>query len=182
LGDEHVANIVGHDQMVFGFGSFRIADGASPGHNAAMSTVPKNEHSSDAPVSEQRSRNMRAISAFDTKPEVAVRRLLHRLGYRFRLHRADLPGRPDIVLPKYRLAVFVHGCFWHRHEGCHRATLPKTRSEFWSMKLSGNVVRDRRSVAALEAMGWCVATIWECETRDVGLIETRIAECIETRP
>lgn len=94
-----------------------------------------------------------------------VRRLLHSLGYRYRLHRKDLPGKPDIVLPRYRLAIFIHGCFWHRHEGCRRASSPQTRSHFWQAKFQATIERDARQRAALEAAGWQVAVIWECEAR-----------------
>ena len=93
-------------------------------------------------ISDQRSRNMAAIKSKNTKPEIAVRKLLHSLGYRFRLHRKDLPGSPDIVLPKYRTAIFVHGCFWHRHENCKYATTPKTRESFWNKKFEDNKKRD----------------------------------------
>lgn len=99
----------------------------------------------------------------DTKPEVLVRQSLHRLGRRFRLHRRDLPGRPDIVLPRDRTAIFVHGCFWHAHEGCPSARVPKTKPEFWAAKFAGNRARDARVTAELEAMGWRVVTLWECE-------------------
>lgn len=109
-----------------------------------------------------RSRMMAGIRGKNTKPELIVRRYLHACGYRFRLHRRDLPGRPDLVLPKYKLAIFVHGCFWHRHEGCSYATFPKTRRLFWEEKLSGNVRRDQGQLASLNAMGWRVITVWEC--------------------
>lgn len=105
---------------------------------------------------------MAAIRAKNTRPEIAVRRFLHRAGYRFRLHRADLPGRPDIVLPKHRVAVFVHGCFWHWH-GCQFSVWPKTRAAFWRNKLLGNVERDRRHMAELKKLGWRAIVIWECE-------------------
>ena len=94
-------------------------------------------------VSEQRSRNMSAIKSKNTKPEIAVRKLLHSMGYRFRLHRKDLPGSPDIVLPKYKTVIFVHGCFWHRHENCKYASTPKTRQEFWEAKFRENINRDK---------------------------------------
>jgi DNA mismatch endonuclease Vsr len=116
-------------------------------------------------VSDARRRNMAAIRARDTKPELLLRRLLHALGYRFRLHRRDLPGRPDIVFPGRRKAIFVHGCFWHRH-GCRNSVLPKARAEWWAQKLSRNVARDAAAVAALEALGWAVLIIWECEAKD----------------
>ena len=112
---------------------------------------------------ERRSWNMSRIRGKDTGPELILRKLLHRAGYRFRLHRPDLPGKPDIVLSKYRTAIFVHGCFWHRHEGCAGATIPSTRQDFWLAKFEGTVKRDRRKQWQLEEMGWRVITVWECE-------------------
>lgn len=114
--------------------------------------------------SEQRSRNMSGIRGKDTKPEMLVRRCLHALGFRFRLHRQDLPGKPDIVLPKHRAAIFVHGCFWHGH-GCHLFHWPATRAEFWEAKLTRNMERDRETVARLKAKGWRVFAVWECALR-----------------
>lgn len=108
---------------------------------------------------------MSRIKGRDTGPELRLRSLLHRAGFRFRLHAKDLPGKPDIVLPKYRTAIFVHGCFWHRHEGCRHATTPSTRADFWQDKFAANVNRDERNRTALEAAGWRVETIWECELR-----------------
>lgn len=116
---------------------------------------------------DKRSANMAKVKGANTRPELAVRRLLHRLGYRFRLHRADLPGRPDIVLPKHKTVIFVHGCFWHRHPGCARATTPQTRVEFWNAKFDRTVERDRAQMRELEASGWRVVILWECETRKV---------------
>ncbi|MGK2957258.1 MAG: very short patch repair endonuclease [Acidimicrobiales bacterium] len=112
----------------------------------------------------ERSKNMAAIRSVDTAPEVTVRRVAHSLGYRFRLHRRDLPGNPDLVFPKYRAVVFVHGCFWHQHsaESC-RARPPKTKVDYWIPKLQGNVERDRRNVRRLRRLGWRVMTIWECQ-------------------
>lgn len=108
---------------------------------------------------------MSAIKDRDTKPEVMVRKLLHALGYRFRLQRKDLPGRPDIVLPKYKTAIFVNGCFWHRHKGCKLASTPSSNSAFWQKKFAANVERDVRNYAALQEMGWNVLVIWECEVK-----------------
>lgn len=108
---------------------------------------------------------MSRIKGRNTGPELRLRSLLHRAGFRFRLHAKDLPGKPDIVLPKYRTAIFVHGCFWHRHEGCRNATTPSTRTEFWQDKFNGNVDRDRRNTAALETAGWTVITVWECDLK-----------------
>ncbi len=119
----------------------------------------------DVHTSEQRSRNMAAIKAGNTGPEMRVRSLLHSLGYRYRLHRKELPGKPDVVLVKHRTVIFVHGCFWHCHECRWGRVIPKTRPEFWSKKRAGNVGRDVRHKAALEQAGWKVITIWECETR-----------------
>ena len=116
-------------------------------------------------VSEQRSRNMSAIKSKNTKPEIAVRKLLHSMGYRFRLHRKDLPGSPDIVLPKYKTVIFVHGCFWHRHENCKYASTPKTRREFWEKKFRENINRDNLNQANLALKGWKIIIIWECQLK-----------------
>ena len=117
-------------------------------------------------VSEQRSRNMSAIKSKNTKPEIAVRKLLHSMGYRFRLHRKDLPGSPDIVLPKYKTVIFVHGCFWHRHENCKYASTPKTRQEFWEAKFRENINRDKLNQENLSSKGWKIIIVWECEIKD----------------
>lgn len=114
----------------------------------------------------KRSELMSRIRSRDTRPERLVRSTLHRLGYRFRLHRADLPGKPDIVLPRYSAVIFVHGCFWHRHAGCSYAVLPSSNRVFWSKKLNGNRRRDRLSVQKLRGDGWRVAVLWECATRN----------------
>jgi DNA mismatch endonuclease, patch repair protein len=112
-----------------------------------------------------RSRMMSGIQGKNTKPEVMVRKMLHAMGYRFRLHRRDLPGAPDIVLPGRKVAIFVHGCFWHMHSGCRFAKLPTTRPEFWKAKLQGNTGRDQAAVVKLNAMGWRTLWVWECATR-----------------
>ncbi|HEY7811269.1 MAG TPA: very short patch repair endonuclease [Allosphingosinicella sp.] len=119
---------------------------------------------------EQRSRNMSRIRGSNTKPELAVRKMLHRAGFRFRLHRRDLPGTPDIVLPRHRVAVFVHGCFWHGHEECRRSALPKTRREFWAEKIARNRARDLRATEALRAAGFSVVTLWECQIHDTDAV------------
>ena len=113
-----------------------------------------------------RSKMMSGIKGSNTRPEMTVRRYLHSSGFRFRLHRKDLPGRPDIILSKYRLAIFVHGCFWHAHQGCKYFKVPKTRPDFWAAKLQANINRDHKSVDALVKMGWRVLCVWECATRD----------------
>lgn len=114
---------------------------------------------------ETRSYNMSRIRGKDTKPEVMLRSLLHGNGYRFRLHDNRLPGKPDIVLPKYKTAIFVNGCFWHRHEDCRYCTTPRTRQEFWEKKFSETVLRDRKKIQQLEESGWKAVTIWECELK-----------------
>lgn len=116
----------------------------------------------DIVTPEVRSRMMAANKRRDTKPELLVRRYLHAQGFRFRLDVRKLPGSPDIVLARHRAAIFVHGCYWHRHEGCRFATTPKTNAEFWQKKFAGNVERDSRAKSALLALGWRVAVIWEC--------------------
>jgi DNA mismatch endonuclease (patch repair protein) len=108
---------------------------------------------------------MGRIRGKNTTPEMVVRRAAHRLGLRFRIHLRDMPGTPDIVLRKHGLAIFVHGCFWHRHEGCRRCTTPKTRTEFWNEKFRKNVERDQRDADALRQLGWKVLIIWECQTK-----------------
>lgn len=122
---------------------------------------------------EDRSRLMRRVKQRNTKPEMLVRSLLHRLGYRFSLHRKDLPGTPDIVFPKRRLVLFVHGCFWHRHD-CRRGRLPKTHLEYWEPKLAANKARDQRKELELTEHGWRVATVWECELDDMQTLSERL--------
>jgi DNA mismatch endonuclease (patch repair protein) len=117
---------------------------------------------------------MSSIGRRDTKPEIAVRRLAHSLGFRFRLHRRDLPGTPDIVFPRLRKVIFVHGCWWHRHAGCSKAAPPKSNAAFWEAKFERNVRRDERVTSELEASGWRVGVIWECETRHVDRLEARL--------
>lgn len=113
-----------------------------------------------------RSRLMAGIRSRDTTPEMRVRRAIFARGLRYRLHRRELPGKPDLVLPKLGLVIFVQGCFWHQHTGCKLASNPKTNAAYWQPKLAGNVARDRRNRAALARLGWRVATIWECHTRN----------------
>ncbi|QOZ77970.1 very short patch repair endonuclease [Bradyrhizobium sp. CCBAU 53351] len=133
----------------------------------------------DRMTTEQRSRVMSRVRGRDTAPEMTVRRIAHALGLRFRLHRRDLPGTPDLVFPKSRTAVFVHGCFWHRHPGCSRASMPQTRIEFWRSKLAGNVVRDRAASAALKKAGWKVAVVWECEVKNPDKVGKRLLDAIK---
>lgn len=128
----------------------------------------------DRLTKERRSWNMSRIRGRDTSPERAVRSMLHRLGYRFRLHSRSLPGRPDVVLPKWGAVVFVHGCFWHRHPRCSLAYTPKTRKQFWSQKFNANVARDRRVARTLRSLGWRVVVVWECELRDTGSLSRRL--------
>ncbi|MCD5985098.1 very short patch repair endonuclease [Pseudomonas sp. CDFA 610] len=120
----------------------------------------------DVVDSATRSRMMSAIKGKNTRPELLVRKFLHAHGFRFRLHRKDLPGNPDIVMPKLKTCIFVHGCFWHRHAGCRYATMPKTRPLFWAEKFAKNVKRDLQSSLTLQQSGWRVITIWECQLKD----------------
>ena len=121
---------------------------------------------------------MSRVRSRNTEPERAVRRAAFALGFRFRLHRRDLPGTPDLVFPKYNMVILVHGCFWHQHEGCKRAAIPTTRAEFWKKKLLNNVARDRAAVAALTVQGWRVEIIWECETRNGELLRRRLRDIV----
>ncbi|MCC8939088.1 DNA mismatch endonuclease Vsr [Bradyrhizobium sp. Arg68] len=126
---------------------------------------------------EQRSRNMSAVRNKNTGPEILARKAAHRLGLRFRLHRTDLPGSPDFVLPKYSTAVFVHGCFWHAH-GCRRSKLPESNIEFWANKIGKNRERDRKARSALGRLGWRVVTLWQCELPDLQTAKKRIASVV----
>ena len=127
-------------------------------------------------VSEQRSRNMSAIRSKNTKPEIKVRKILHSMGYRFRLHSKDLPGSPDIVLPKYKTVIFVHGCFWHRHENCKYASTPKTRKEFWNKKFTENKKRDSEIQEKIKILDWRSVVIWECETKNIENLRDKIID------
>ncbi len=127
-------------------------------------------------VSEQRSRNMSAIKSKNTKPEIAVRKVLHSMGFRFRLHRKDLPGSPDIVLPKYKTVIFVHGCFWHRHENCKYASTPKIRQEFWNKKFTENIKRDSEIQDKIKNLDWRSVVIWECETKNMENLREKIID------
>lgn len=126
-----------------------------------------------------RSRQMALIRSKDTAPELAVRRLAHRLGYRHRLHRADLPGKPDMVFPSRKAAVFVHGCFWHGHDCRRGARMPKSNAEYWRTKIARNVARDAATVAALSAIGWRSLIIWECEVKNLASVEKRLKEFLD---
>ena len=124
--------------------------------------------------SQRRSELMAGIRRHDTAPELAVRRIAHRMGLRFRLHRKGLPGRPDLVFPKHRLAVFVHGCFWHHHNGCPFAHIPKSRTTYWREKFDANAARDKRNEDDLSVLGWRVLVIWECEVKDEEFVRARL--------
>jgi DNA mismatch endonuclease, patch repair protein len=121
-----------------------------------------------------RSEIMGRIRGVNTRPEMMVRSFLHIRGFRFRLHAKALPGKPDIVLPRYKTAIFVHGCFWHGHSDCKRSALPSSHRGFWSRKISGNKKRDSDQIRALRSLGWCVLVIWECETKKADLLSARL--------
>ena len=123
---------------------------------------------------EKRSWTMAQVKGRDTGPERIVRSLLHRMGYRFRLQRADLPGKPDIALPKFKTALFVHGCFWHRHPSCKRATMPTSNTDYWDRKFARTVARDAQNQKELEALGWHVFIVWECELKDLAALQARL--------
>jgi DNA mismatch endonuclease (patch repair protein) len=125
-------------------------------------------------TSEARKRIMRSIRSKNTRPELTVRRMLHRLGYRFRLHRPDLPGSPDLVFPARRKVIFVNGCFWHFHSKCPAGRIPRSRVDFWKSKLSKTRARDKRNLRALKALGWDVEVVWECELDDTKNLSSRL--------
>lgn len=147
-----------------------------PPLRGSWTTYPGMTQTALSGVPEARRRMMAAVRSANTKPEIAVRRMLHRLGYRFRLHGRELPGRPDIVFPKRRSVIEVRGCFWHQHVGCARAETPATRQEFWLPKLAANVSRDIRNASALEVSGWSMLVIWECEIKRVSEMEARLRD------
>ena len=121
------------------------------------------------------------MSGKNTKPELVVRSLLHKMGYRFRLHRKDLPGKPDIILPKYKKIIFVHGCFWHGHTDCPRAKRPSTNKEFWNEKLDKNMARDKATVSSLKRLGWDVLIVWTCEVKDAEKLKNKLLLFLEGR-
>lgn len=123
---------------------------------------------------------MSRVSGRNTKPEIAVRSSLHNMGYRFRLHRKDLPGKPDITLPKYKKVIFVHGCFWHGHADCPRSKRPTTNQEFWRVKLDKNIERDKVAVNSLKQLGWEVMTIWTCEVNDTIKLKIKLHSFLES--
>jgi DNA mismatch endonuclease, patch repair protein len=131
--------------------------------------------------SEKRSEIMSRIKGKNSKPELLVRSLIHRLGYRFRVHVNDLPGKPDVVLKRHKKAVFVHGCFWHGHKGCARSKRPSTNTEFWNLKLSKNTLRDAANQRLLKEAGWSILVIWQCETRDHAALEETLKRFLEQK-
>lgn len=133
----------------------------------------------DTLAPEQRSHLMSRIRGKDTGPELKVRQLAYALGFRFRLHRRDLPGSPDLVFASRRKVIFVHGCYWHRHSGCRYAYLPKSNVEFWQAKLAANVARDEIVTKALKELGWQALVVWECETRDAEALRSRLADFLK---
>ncbi|MFC1677999.1 very short patch repair endonuclease, partial [Planctomycetota bacterium] len=128
---------------------------------------------------EKRSWNMSRIRSKDTKPEIIVRSMLHKMGYRFRLHRKDLPGKPDITLPKYKTVIFVHGCFWHGHKGCKRSNVPKTNQDYWILKIQKNIQRDKYQRKQLKRLGWHVLILWECQIEKTRIIEKKIKNLLQ---
>lgn len=135
----------------------------------------------DRLTQQQRSTNMSRIRGRDTHPEIVVSSVLRRLGFRFRLHAPDLPGRPDIALPRRKTVVFIHGCFWHRHPGCKYAYMPKSRVKFWKTKFEANMLRDRTVARQLRNRGWHVIVVWECRTEDRQALATRLSNLLSTR-
>lgn len=130
---------------------------------------------------ERRSWLMSRVPPEDTTPELIVRRLVHAMGYRYRLHRSDLPGKPDIVLPRHKKIIFVHGCFWHRHKACRKAGVPKSRTAFWLEKFEKNVKRDARNIDVLKKQGWKILLVWQCQTTDNDKLKQRLRRFLDER-
>ena len=128
---------------------------------------------------EKRSDIMSKIGGKNTKPEITVRSLLHRMGYRFRVHKIDLPGKPDICLPKYKTVIFVHGCYWHRHKECKRGrSMPSSNEEFWSKKFDGTIIRDEKQKRELQNLGWRVLIVWQCELSNLDAVRLKLREAL----
>ena len=153
------------------------SENLSPGWPALDWTMPR----LDPLTKEQRSRQMALVRNRNTRPELAVRRALSRLGFRYRLHPSNVPGRPDIVIRRLRAAIFVHGCFWHRHTGCARTRVPKTRIDFWTRKFNENIVRDRSVRSQLRHEGWRTLVIWECTSEHPQHVEARLSSFLGER-
>jgi len=134
----------------------------------------------DVLTRKQRKYCMSRIRGKDTMPEIAVRRLVHRLGYRFRLHTRELPGCPDIVLPRHKKVIFVHGCFWHMHKCRYGKVIPQTRKKFWQTKRQANVARDRKNIKELKTLGWKVLVVWECQIRNTPKLSNRIKKFLSS--
>ena len=130
---------------------------------------------------DHRSWLMSRVRSKDTTPELKVRSVVHRAGYRYRLHANDLPGKPDIVMPRYRTVILVHGCYWHRHPECKQASMPKTNVDYWEKKFKVNVARDKRNYAALKQGGWKILVIWECQTRNPQKLEAFLSTALPPR-
>ena len=128
----------------------------------------------------KRSQIMSRISGKNTKPEILVRSILHRMGYRFRVHKKDLPGKPDITLPKHKKVIFVHGCFWHGHKNCPRSKRPGTNIEFWNKKIDGNIERDKKNIQSLESLGWKTLVLWTCEIKNQDVLMHKLISFMET--
>lgn len=158
-------------------------DGCREGLTAwSGSIASRSDGHMDRLTPEQRSALMSRVRGRDTAPEMAVRKLAHAMGFRYRLYAKDLPGHPDLVFPRLRKAIFVHGCFWHAHEGCKLFRVPSTRQEFWERKFAANCTRDERVLRELEARGWHVLVVWQCETKDPEALRSRIRSFLSDRP
>jgi DNA mismatch endonuclease, patch repair protein len=129
---------------------------------------------------EERSALMGRVRSKNTKPEIVIRRFVHGHGYRFRLHRKNLPGSPDLVFPSLKKAIFVHGCFWHRHEGCKMTTTPNTQKSFWHKKFNSNTQRDKKNISDLKEMGWSVFIVWECEAKNMPALGNKILTYLQS--
>ena len=157
------------------FGDWTAALTTAAAVSGGLGSLASANDLDDPPPSPERRALMARIGSKDTAPELVVRRLLHAMGYRYRLHRKHLPGTPDICFASRKKAIFVHGCFWHRHDGCRRATTPSARKSYWEEKFRRNVVRDRRNLTDLGDLGWDVLVVWECETADLPALASRLA-------
>jgi DNA mismatch endonuclease (patch repair protein) len=147
-----------------------------------MVVSPEARRAVDTLTPEQRSERMSRVRSKDTKPELLVRSLVHRMGYRYRLHRRDLPGHPDMVFPSRGKIIFVHGCFWHRHGTCKFTRWPKSKMDFWKPKLELNSRRDKENQKALRGMGWKIMVIWECQLGDTARLEVKVRTFLESEP